>query len=104
MIGCVCWPDTRGVCPEGCSGAGSAAVADAVPVPVGDKLNRCNATTGQYAQACVQVARECGTDVLDLWTLMQKNQVRWKSEIFETVTNCEIASFSMEEPVVLHYH
>ncbi|RLW12161.1 hypothetical protein DV515_00000720 [Chloebia gouldiae] len=40
----------------------------------GDKLNRCNATTGQYAQACVQVARECGTDVLDLWTLMQKNQ------------------------------
>ncbi|XP_008640085.1 PREDICTED: isoamyl acetate-hydrolyzing esterase 1 homolog [Corvus brachyrhynchos] len=40
----------------------------------GDKLTRCNATTGQYAQACVQVARECGTDVLDLWTLMQKNQ------------------------------
>ncbi|XP_068534657.1 isoamyl acetate-hydrolyzing esterase 1 homolog isoform X2 [Anas acuta] len=41
----------------------------------GDKLNRCNATTGQYAQACVQVARDCGTDVLDLWTLMQKNQL-----------------------------
>ncbi|XP_064506569.1 isoamyl acetate-hydrolyzing esterase 1 homolog isoform X1 [Pseudopipra pipra] len=40
----------------------------------GDKLNRCNATTGQYAQACVQVAKDCGTDVLDLWTLMQKNQ------------------------------
>ncbi|NXI42112.1 IAH1 esterase, partial [Galbula dea] len=40
----------------------------------GDKLNRCNATTGEYAQACVQVARDCGTDVLDLWTLMQKNQ------------------------------
>ncbi|KAF4790477.1 Cleavage and polyadenylation specificity factor subunit 3 [Turdus rufiventris] len=40
----------------------------------GEKLNRCNATTGQYAQACVQVARECSTDVLDLWTLMQKNQ------------------------------
>eukprot|EP00075_Anas_platyrhynchos_P021760 XP_027311013.1 isoamyl acetate-hydrolyzing esterase 1 homolog isoform X1 [Anas platyrhynchos] len=40
----------------------------------GDKLNRRNATTGQYAQACVQVARDCGTDVLDLWTLMQKNQ------------------------------
>ncbi|XP_009463738.1 PREDICTED: isoamyl acetate-hydrolyzing esterase 1 homolog [Nipponia nippon] len=40
----------------------------------GDKLNRRNATTGEYAQACVQVARDCGTDVLDLWTLMQKNQ------------------------------
>ncbi|KAM6082864.1 isoamyl acetate-hydrolyzing esterase 1 homolog [Chlamydotis macqueenii] len=39
-----------------------------------EKLNRRNATTGEYAQACVQVARECGTDVLDLWTLMQKNQ------------------------------
>ncbi|NP_001264658.1 isoamyl acetate-hydrolyzing esterase 1 homolog [Gallus gallus] len=40
----------------------------------GDKLNRRNATTGEYAQACVQVARDCGTDVLDLWTLMQKDQ------------------------------
>ncbi|NXK86425.1 IAH1 esterase, partial [Formicarius rufipectus] len=40
----------------------------------GDKLNRCNATTGEYAQACVQVGGDCGTDVLDLWTLMQKNQ------------------------------
>ncbi|XP_074009605.1 isoamyl acetate-hydrolyzing esterase 1 homolog [Numenius arquata] len=43
-------------------------------VAKGDKLNRRNATTGEYAQACVQVARDCGTDVLDLWTLMQKNQ------------------------------
>lgn len=42
---------------------------------IGDKLNRRNATTGEYAQACVQVARDCGADVLDLWTLMQKNQV-----------------------------
>ncbi|PKU40463.1 hypothetical protein llap_9239 [Limosa lapponica baueri] len=41
---------------------------------LGDKLNRRNATTGEYAQACVRVARDCGTDVLDLWTLMQKNQ------------------------------
>ncbi|XP_026700936.1 isoamyl acetate-hydrolyzing esterase 1 homolog [Athene cunicularia] len=40
----------------------------------GDQLNRRNATTGEYAHACVQVARDCGTDVLDLWTLMQKNQ------------------------------
>ncbi|NWR76407.1 IAH1 esterase, partial [Centropus unirufus] len=40
----------------------------------GDKLNRLNATTGEYAQACVQVAGACGTDVLDLWTLMQKSE------------------------------
>ncbi|NXS58735.1 IAH1 esterase, partial [Brachypteracias leptosomus] len=40
----------------------------------GEKLNRRNATTGQYAQACVQVARDCGTEVLDLWTMMQKKQ------------------------------
>ncbi|XP_026511137.1 isoamyl acetate-hydrolyzing esterase 1 homolog isoform X2 [Terrapene carolina triunguis] len=39
----------------------------------GDKLNRFNSTTGEYAKACVQVARDCGTEVLDLWTLMQKN-------------------------------
>ncbi|XP_008935490.1 PREDICTED: isoamyl acetate-hydrolyzing esterase 1 homolog, partial [Merops nubicus] len=40
----------------------------------GERLNRCNATAGEYAQACVQVARDCGTDALDLWTLMQKKQ------------------------------
>ncbi|NXS98918.1 IAH1 esterase, partial [Jacana jacana] len=43
-------------------------------VAKGYTLNRRNATTGEYAQACVQVARDCGTDVLDLWTLMQKNE------------------------------
>uniref|UniRef100_A0A8C6ZPT5 Isoamyl acetate-hydrolyzing esterase 1 homolog n=1 Tax=Nothoprocta perdicaria TaxID=30464 RepID=A0A8C6ZPT5_NOTPE len=42
----------------------------------GDKLNRRNSVTGEYAKACVQVARDCGTAVVDLWTLMQKNQVR----------------------------
>ncbi|XP_054034768.1 isoamyl acetate-hydrolyzing esterase 1 homolog [Dryobates pubescens] len=40
----------------------------------GERLNRSNASAGQYAQACVQAARACGTDVLDLWTLMQKDQ------------------------------
>ncbi|XP_064412466.1 isoamyl acetate-hydrolyzing esterase 1 homolog isoform X2 [Latimeria chalumnae] len=39
----------------------------------GCKLNRLNSVTGEYAKACVQVAEECGTDVLDLWTLMQKD-------------------------------
>ncbi|XP_062981897.1 isoamyl acetate-hydrolyzing esterase 1 homolog [Elgaria multicarinata webbii] len=39
----------------------------------GEKLNRFNSTTGEYANACVKVARDCGTDVIDLWTLMQKN-------------------------------
>nr|XP_056712640.1 isoamyl acetate-hydrolyzing esterase 1 homolog [Euleptes europaea] len=39
----------------------------------GEKLNRLNATTGEYAKACVKIARDCGTEVVDLWTLMQKN-------------------------------
>ncbi|XP_077166589.1 isoamyl acetate-hydrolyzing esterase 1 homolog [Paroedura picta] len=37
----------------------------------GEKLNRLNATTGEYAKACVKTARYCGTEVIDLWTLMQ---------------------------------
>ncbi|XP_059837891.1 isoamyl acetate-hydrolyzing esterase 1 homolog isoform X2 [Hypanus sabinus] len=37
----------------------------------GNKLDRYNSVTKEYAQACVKVATECGTGVLDLWTLMQ---------------------------------
>ncbi|CAL1575086.1 unnamed protein product [Knipowitschia caucasica] len=40
----------------------------------GCALNRLNAVTGQYAQACVQAAAQCGVEVLDLWTLMQKGE------------------------------
>ncbi|KAM6917181.1 isoamyl acetate-hydrolyzing esterase 1 homolog [Lycodopsis pacificus] len=36
-------------------------------------LNRHNSAAGQYAQACVQVASQCGAVALDLWTLMQKD-------------------------------
>ncbi|KAL1783645.1 isoamyl acetate-hydrolyzing esterase 1-like [Sigmodon hispidus] len=39
----------------------------------GCKLNRLNSVVGEYAKACVKVAGDCGTDVLDLWTLMQKD-------------------------------
>ncbi|XP_045435692.1 isoamyl acetate-hydrolyzing esterase 1 homolog isoform X1 [Pipistrellus kuhlii] len=39
----------------------------------GCKLNRLNVVVGEYASACLQVAQDCGTDVLDLWTLMQKD-------------------------------
>ncbi|CAI5769551.1 Isoamyl acetate-hydrolyzing esterase 1 homolog [Podarcis lilfordi] len=39
----------------------------------GEKLNRLNSTTGEYAKACVKVASDCGTSIIDLWTLMQKN-------------------------------
>ncbi|XP_057716043.1 isoamyl acetate-hydrolyzing esterase 1 homolog isoform X2 [Corythoichthys intestinalis] len=39
----------------------------------GCPLNRLNSVAGQYAQACVQAASHCGADVLDLWTLMQKD-------------------------------
>uniref|UniRef100_A0A1A8FAZ4 Isoamyl acetate-hydrolyzing esterase 1 homolog n=2 Tax=Nothobranchius korthausae TaxID=1143690 RepID=A0A1A8FAZ4_9TELE len=39
----------------------------------GSPLNRHNSVVGRYAQACVQAAGQCGSDVLDLWTLMQKD-------------------------------
>lgn len=39
----------------------------------GCPLNRLNSVAGQYAQACVQAAGQCGADVLDLWSLMQKD-------------------------------
>ncbi|KAG8124252.1 hypothetical protein E2320_019608 [Naja naja] len=41
-------------------------------VAKGEKLNRLNSVTGEYAKACVRVAEECHADVIDLWTLMQK--------------------------------
>lgn len=40
---------------------------------LGYPLNRLNSTAGQYAEACVQVAGQCGAAALDLWTLMQKD-------------------------------
>ncbi|XP_077394656.1 isoamyl acetate-hydrolyzing esterase 1 homolog [Festucalex cinctus] len=40
----------------------------------GCPLNRLNSVAGQYAEACVQAAAQCGADVLDLWTLMQKDR------------------------------
>ncbi|KAJ8387796.1 hypothetical protein AAFF_G00149450 [Aldrovandia affinis] len=39
----------------------------------GSPLNRMNAMAGEYAQACVLAAGQCGAEVLDLWTLMQKD-------------------------------
>ncbi|XP_029451703.1 isoamyl acetate-hydrolyzing esterase 1 homolog isoform X2 [Rhinatrema bivittatum] len=45
----------------------------------GDQLNRLNSVTGEYAKACVQVARSCGTSVLDLWTLMQQDKQGFSS-------------------------
>ncbi|XP_036928155.1 isoamyl acetate-hydrolyzing esterase 1 homolog isoform X3 [Acanthopagrus latus] len=39
----------------------------------GCSLNRHNSVAGLYAQACVHAAGQCGSDVLDLWTLMQKD-------------------------------
>lgn len=38
----------------------------------GYKLNRLNSIAGEYAKACVRVSQDCGTEVLDLWTLMQE--------------------------------
>ncbi|XP_053489485.1 isoamyl acetate-hydrolyzing esterase 1 homolog isoform X2 [Ictalurus furcatus] len=39
----------------------------------GCSLNRLNSVAGQYAQVCVQTAKQCGVDVIDLWSLMQKD-------------------------------
>ncbi|OCT81216.1 isoamyl acetate-hydrolyzing esterase 1 homolog [Xenopus laevis] len=39
----------------------------------GCKLNRLNSAAGLYAKACVQVASECGTEVVDLWSQMQES-------------------------------
>lgn len=39
----------------------------------GSPLNRHHAVAGQYAEACVRAAGQVGADVLDLWTLMQKD-------------------------------
>ncbi|XP_037384438.1 isoamyl acetate-hydrolyzing esterase 1 homolog [Talpa occidentalis] len=39
----------------------------------GCRLNRLNSVVGDYASACMQVAQDCGTDALDLWTLMQQD-------------------------------
>ncbi|XP_073481454.1 isoamyl acetate-hydrolyzing esterase 1 homolog [Aquarana catesbeiana] len=38
----------------------------------GYKLNRLNSIAEEYAKACVCVGQDCGTEVLDLWTLMQE--------------------------------
>ncbi|KAL4624044.1 hypothetical protein GN956_G18866 [Arapaima gigas] len=45
----------------------------------GSSLNRLNTATGQYAQACVQTGSRCGVEVLDLWTLMQKDVTDFSS-------------------------
>ncbi|XP_016054653.1 PREDICTED: isoamyl acetate-hydrolyzing esterase 1 homolog isoform X3 [Miniopterus natalensis] len=54
----------------------------------GCKLNRLNSVVGEYANACLHVAQDCGTDVLDLWALMQKDgQVEWLAWSFWDVAN-----------------
>ncbi|XP_043845935.1 isoamyl acetate-hydrolyzing esterase 1 homolog isoform X1 [Dromiciops gliroides] len=45
----------------------------------GYKLNRMNLVVDEYAKACLQVGQNCGTDVLDLWTLMQKDNKDFSS-------------------------
>ncbi|XP_038058334.1 isoamyl acetate-hydrolyzing esterase 1 homolog [Patiria miniata] len=40
----------------------------------GCPLNRTNSNTGLYAKACCSIASECGTGLLDLWTLMQEDK------------------------------
>ena len=40
-------------------------------------LTKDNDTTGEYAKACVAVAKECGTHIVDLYSTMMKLQVSW---------------------------
>lgn len=71
----------------------------------GCKLNRLNSVVGEYAGACVQVARDCGVDVLDLWTLMQKDtQVRgWLGPQGEHKPTDGTPALSRHDPCHCHH-
>lgn len=55
------------------------------PCSPGCSLNRLNSVAGQYAQVCVQTAGQCGVDVIDLWSLMQKD-----GEVLDTHTHTHL--------------
>ena len=46
-----------------------------VSFPTGKTLSKTNQTTAEYAKACVAVARECDTQVVDLYSEMMKTPV-----------------------------
>lgn len=58
---------------SGSPGLHKGPLSPACTLSTGCKLNRLNSVVGEYAGACLQVAHDCGIDVLDLWTLMQKD-------------------------------
>ncbi|XP_051880430.1 isoamyl acetate-hydrolyzing esterase 1 homolog isoform X2 [Pristis pectinata] len=62
----------------------------------GNKLDRCNSVTKEYTQACVKVATECGTDVLDLWTLMQIENQDYSSYLLDGLHLSEKGSRFLE--------
>ncbi|XP_007904673.1 isoamyl acetate-hydrolyzing esterase 1 homolog [Callorhinchus milii] len=62
----------------------------------GGKLDRHNPVVKQYALACVKVAAECGTDVLDLWTLMQKDKQDISSHLSDGLHLSEEGSVFLE--------
>ncbi|XP_067878516.1 isoamyl acetate-hydrolyzing esterase 1 homolog isoform X3 [Heterodontus francisci] len=62
----------------------------------GGKLDRCNSVTKQYAEACVKVATEYGTDVLDLWTLMQMENRDFASYLLDGLHLSEEGSKFLE--------
>ncbi|XP_078069290.1 isoamyl acetate-hydrolyzing esterase 1 homolog isoform X1 [Mustelus asterias] len=59
-------------------------------------LNRYNSVTKQYAEACVNVATECGTDVLDLWTLMQMENQDFSSYLSDGLHLSEKGNMFLE--------
>lgn len=62
----------------------------------GNKLDRCNSVTKEYTQVCVRVATECGTDVLDLWTLMQSENQNFSSYLLDGLHLSEKGSSFLE--------
>ena len=60
-----------------------------VPFPTGKTLSKTNQTTAEYAKACVTVARECDTQVVDLYSEMMKTPVSFVFVHILMVTSCK---------------
>ena len=69
----------------------------------GRELTKDNKTTGLYAQTCCQVAEECGTKSVDLYSEMMKSEVsfyysRCKLESLSAYVELNKYGYSTELP------
>ena len=60
-----------------------------VSFPTGKTLSKTNQMTAEYAKACVAVARECDTQVVDLYSKMMKTPVSFVVVRILMVTSCK---------------